>query len=162
MIISGIFVRPDRNKWLLDGNVLVALLWQNHIHHREAAAWFTTHRTEGWATCCLTELGFLRISMQATDLKTGLSFADVFTTLSINVDVADHEFWPLDYPTSEIRAEIRERIIGHQQLTDALLLDLAIRRGGRFATFDKGVARLLPPDSPNRDAIEILSVGLRS
>ncbi len=46
--------------------------------------------------------------------------------------------------------------MGHQQLTGVILLDLAIRRGGRLATFDRRAARLLPRESPHRDAIEII------
>ena len=144
--------------WLLDVNVLVALLWENHTHNSKAFAWFAAHRAEGWATCALTEAGFLRISMQRAGTRPGLPFEDVFRVLRANVPSAYHEFWSLDYPVSAIRKEIRERIVGHQQITDALLLDLAIRRGGKLITFDKRADRLLPPDSPNRSALEILSV----
>jgi hypothetical protein len=48
--------------------------------------------------------------------------------------------------------------MGPQQLTDAILLDLAIRQGGVLATFDKRIESLLPPASPNRRFIEVLPV----
>src|SRR5438552_16523916 len=102
--------------WLLDVNVLIGLFWEDHIHHDRALAWFAEHRTERWATCCLTELGFVRISMQAAGLKEGLSYADAFHTLTANVAAPDHEFWPMDYPFSEILPEIRSRLSGHNQL----------------------------------------------
>jgi toxin-antitoxin system PIN domain toxin len=144
--------------WLLDVNVLIALFWEYHLHNDRALAWFAVHRTEGWATCCLTELGFLRISMQAVGLKEGLSYADAFQTLTANLSAPDHEFWPMDYSFSEILPQIRGRLRGPKQLTDALLLDLAIRKQGRFVTFDKSVQNLLPPDSPHRAAIELLVI----
>jgi len=142
--------------WLLDVNVLVALLWESHLHHESAVTWFIEHRAERWATCNLTELGFLRVSMQAAGLKRGLTFIEAFETLAANVAAPDHEFWPLDYSCREIRPEIRSRLRGPQQLTDALLLDLAIRRQGTLITFDKSMPKLLPPDSPDQNALEIL------
>ena len=62
-----------------------------------------------------------------------------------------HRFWPLTDDQSEIHEEIRPRIMGHHQLADSLLLDLAIKQQGRLATFDRRIAVLLPPDSPLRD-----------
>lgn len=66
-----------------------------------------------------------------------------------------HTFWPQDYSVTELLPEIRERLVGHQQLTDALLLDLAIRKGGRLVTFDQRIASLLSADSPHRSALEV-------
>ena len=48
--------------------------------------------------------------------------------------------------------------MGHKQLADALLLDLAIRRGGKLATFDRRIEHLLPPGSEHGSALEILPV----
>jgi hypothetical protein len=45
---------------LLDINTLVALGWQPHEHHARAWRWF--QRQEHFATCALTQLGFLRVS----------------------------------------------------------------------------------------------------
>ncbi len=46
---------------LLDVNLLVALCDADHVHHRPTAQWFRSHRSDGWATCPLTENGLLRI-----------------------------------------------------------------------------------------------------
>jgi predicted nucleic acid-binding protein len=50
---------------LLDVNVLIALAWPNHIHHRLASRWFDRNRKSGWATCPLTQSGFVRVSSNA-------------------------------------------------------------------------------------------------
>ncbi len=42
-------------------NVLVALFDPAHIHHDAAHDWFGAHREDGWATCPLTENGFVRV-----------------------------------------------------------------------------------------------------
>lgn len=47
---------------LLDVNALVALAWDSHIHHARIREWFTANATLGWATCPLTEAGFVRVS----------------------------------------------------------------------------------------------------
>lgn len=67
-----------------------------------------------------------------------------------------YEFWVLDTPLHSIHPELRAGLVGHQQITDALLLDLAIRRGGRLVTFDRKLRNLLPPDSPHQAAIEVI------
>ena len=47
---------------LLDVNVLFALAWPRHVHHDPALEWFEEARHDGWATCAITESGFVRIS----------------------------------------------------------------------------------------------------
>ncbi|HLL89632.1 MAG TPA: TA system VapC family ribonuclease toxin [Tepidisphaeraceae bacterium] len=48
---------------LLDANVLIALGWPTHAHHAVAHRWFASAAAaDGWATCPLTQLGFVRVS----------------------------------------------------------------------------------------------------
>ena len=49
---------------LLDVNVLLALAWPTHVHHLAAHRWFAENHDAGWATCPLTQLGFVRLAMQ--------------------------------------------------------------------------------------------------
>jgi toxin-antitoxin system PIN domain toxin len=141
---------------LLDVNVMLALAWRPDVRYDAARRWFHENRSSGWATCALTELGFLRLSIQPAIVKTTATFADAVELLRDAAGTPEHQFWPLDYSVAEIRPEIRSRLIGHQQLADALLLDLAIRKGGRLATFDRRIQALLPPDSVHHDAIELI------
>jgi predicted nucleic acid-binding protein len=46
---------------LLDVNVLVALFDPDHVHHEVAHDWFADNGPRGWATCPLTESGFVRV-----------------------------------------------------------------------------------------------------
>jgi predicted nucleic acid-binding protein len=48
--------------FLLDTNLLIALAWPQHVHHGEAHAWFGKVARGAWATCPITQLGFIRIS----------------------------------------------------------------------------------------------------
>lgn len=132
---------------LLDINTLLALAWPTHIHHGPAGRWFAAHRGAGWATCPLTEMGFVRVSAQPAAIGSAATLADAQAVLAKNVAAAEHEFWPMDQPLGAMLPEIRERLASPLQLTDAVLLDLAIRRGGVLVTFDRGVAALLVPAS---------------
>jgi hypothetical protein len=61
-------------------------------------------------------------------------------------------------PGSQLPSEIIARLVGPQQITDALLLDLAIDNEGVLATFDKRIASLLPDSSPMRGNIEVIPI----
>ena len=141
---------------LLDVNVLLALAWPTHVHHAAAHRWFAENHETGWATCPLTQLGFVRLAMQPAVVKIPILFGDVMEALAQMTANGAHRFWPLEGGLADIRDEIRARVVGHHQLTDAVLLDLAIRRQGRLATFDRRILGLLPPDSVLRDAAAII------
>ena len=141
---------------LLDVNVLLALAWPNHVHHEAAHRWFAGRNSRRWATCALTQLGFVRLSSQPSVVKITITVSEALRALDANVASPDHEFWVMTQGFSEMLPDIRQRLMGHHQLTDAMLLDLAIQRGGTLATFDRRVDSLLPPDSEHRSALEIL------
>jgi len=141
---------------LLDVNVLLALAWPTHIHHLAAHRWFGENYGAGWATCPLTQLAFARLAMQPAVVKVPILFEDAMEALAQMTANAAHRFWPLEGGLADIRDEIRARVVGHHQLTDAVLLDLAIRQRGRLATFDRRLSALLPQDSVLRDAVAII------
>ena len=62
----------------------------------------------------------------------------------------DHAFWPDDLPFAEAVVFTGARLVGHQQVTDAYLLGLALRRGGVLATLDERIAALTELKSPER------------
>lgn len=141
---------------LLDVNVLLALAWPTHIHHVAAHRWFGENHAAGWATCPLTQLAFARLAMQPAVVKIPVLFGDVMKALAQMTAHRAHRFWPLEGGLADIRGEIGTRVVGHNQLTDAVLLDLAIRHQGRLATFDRGVLGLVPSDSTVSDAVAII------
>lgn len=51
-----------RGAVLFDVNLLIALAWPNHVHHRAGHAWLERQGERPWATCSMTQAGFLRIS----------------------------------------------------------------------------------------------------
>ena len=121
-------------------NVLVALAWPNHIHHRPARSWFAGVRERGWATCPLTESGFVRVSSNSRVIPEATTPADAFEMLARIRSLPGHHFWTDDVSPTE--NEPFRAVVGYRQVTDAHLLALAIRRDGRLATFDRGLRDL--------------------
>jgi toxin-antitoxin system PIN domain toxin len=127
--------------FLLDVNVIVALFWRHHIHHRAAHLWLAKKRHAGVRTCPITQAGFLRIVTNARYSSDRLPMAEARATLRELVDMEEHMFWADDLHLEEA-LEGAGPISGHQQITDAYLLGLAIGNGGLLATFDRGVLGL--------------------
>jgi len=96
--------------------------------------------------------------MQPAAVKIRILFGDVMEALAQVTAHAAHGFWPLEGGLPDLRGEVRARVVGHHQLTDAVPLDLAIQHQGRLATFDRRILGLLPPDLVLRDALAMIPV----
>ena len=127
---------------LLDINILTALLWPAHEHHEVAHAWFGGRADAPWATCSLTQLGFVRIVSNPAFSRDALSPVEALALLAENIAHPRHEFWTdsLQLPTAVKGMEAR--LQGFKQLTDAYLLAVAHRQRGVLATFDRGLRTL--------------------
>ena len=128
---------------LLDVNVLIALAWPNHVHHAVAVAWFTAHRDGGWATCPVTQSGFVRVSSNTRAIPEAKGPAEAIGVLRALTALDGHRFWTDDVSLCRSTFIAPERIIGHRQVTDAHLVALALRHEGRLATFDRGMGNVV-------------------
>jgi toxin-antitoxin system PIN domain toxin len=142
--------------YLLDTNLLIALLWPSHERHSLAVNWFARHRGKGWATCPLTQVGFVRIVSNPAFSRDAVRPREAVQVLSANTAARDHVFWPDDLPVAESVSFAGLRLMGHQQVADAYLLGLAIRRGGVLATLDHGIAALTEAKSTERKSLEVV------
>lgn len=124
---------------LLDVNVLLALFDADHVHHTSAWEWFDAEVGEGWASCAITENGFVRIISQPR-YPNPIATAQAVALLTTAVRDGDHAFWPCDLSVLDTTVVDVTRVHGPQQLTDAYLLALAVAHGGRFVTFDRRLA----------------------
>ncbi|MDE0009410.1 MAG: PIN domain-containing protein [Gammaproteobacteria bacterium] len=127
---------------LLDVNALIALAWPNHVHHEATRRWFAAQRGNGWATCAITEAGFVRVSCNPSAVRHSVTPADAIALLHRLRQVDSHAFWPLDRSITDLPQQIAGRLQGYRQITDAVLLAAAMQRGGTLATLDSGLARL--------------------
>ena len=118
------------------------MLWPAHEHHETAHRWFGARSDERWATCALTQLGFVRIVSNPAFSRDALTVTAALALLSQNLAHPAHEFWS---ESTEVPAAIKvvePGLRGYRQLTDAYLLALANRRRGVLATFDSGLHEL--------------------
>jgi uncharacterized protein len=53
--------------------------------------------------------------------------------------VPGYPYWPISEVWADLTAPFTARIFGHQQVTDAYLLGLAIKNDGVFVTFDRSL-----------------------
>ena len=124
---------------LLDVNVLVALFHPEHVHHEIAHDWFADHRGEGWATCPITENGFLRVVLQLSAADPKMRPAHVAERLRTFCRSSHHHFWG-DIVSLQDESLFKLAFAsGSRQLTDIYLLGLAKKMGGRLATFDRTI-----------------------
>ena len=121
---------------LLDVNVLVAISDDAHIHYVEAHRWLAANREFGWATCPITINGCVRILSSPTYRNLKASTAEVARRLRNFCDTSDHHFWPDSVSLLDETLFRMSAVTGHQNITDAYLLGLAVRNHGRLATFD--------------------------
>lgn len=124
---------------LLDVNALVALAWDSHVHHARVRQWFGEHAGAGWATCPITESGFVRVSSNPKVLPSAIGIAAARGVLSTLRSSSGHRF--LDDDVSLTDADV-PAMTGYRQVTDAHLLALARRRGARLVTFDAAIVTL--------------------
>lgn len=122
---------------LLDVNLLIALLDEWHPHHGAALAFFPAAQARGWATCPITENGFLRI-LGHPKYHGGPGTAEGARGLLAALCAAPgHQFWPDSATLRDTRRFATLPASAH--LTDAYLLALAAERGGQLVTFDRRI-----------------------
>lgn len=126
---------------LLDANVLIALVVADHVHHEPAETWFAAS-ADRFATCPITEGSLVRLLV-----REGQPAHTVAALVAAMTRDPRHEFWPADLPYGDVPMT---GVVGHRQVTDAYLAQLARSRGCRLASFDRGLALL------HRDTVDLV------
>jgi len=122
--------------YLLDVSVLIALTQPEHMHFQTATSWFEGSGLD-WGLCAFSEAGFLRVSANPQVGK--LTVEDATAILATMAKRPGYRFWPMTASWASLTAPFAERVFGHQQITDAYLLGLAVKEGGVLVTLDKAI-----------------------
>lgn len=126
-------------RYLLDVNVLVALLDEDHIYHQPVTGWFDTPRLQ-WAVCPFTEAGFLRYM---TRPKTGdMSVEEATAMLARMAQQPGYHYQPISTDWHTLCGPLFGRLFGHNQITDACLLGLAVHEALVLVTLDKAIVHM--------------------
>jgi len=139
---------------LLDINVLLALAWPQHLHHRRAHNWF--QHVGAWASCAITQLGFVRISANPRITVAGVTPRAAVELLTQFVALPGHRFLSDLPPVTSAALFSSKQLLGHSQVTDLYLLLLAMHHNCRLATLDGGVAQLLPGEEERKRWVELI------
>jgi len=143
--------------FLIDINLLLARCDPNHTHHRQAVRWFIEEAPTGWATCPLTENGFIRILGHPKYPNTPGSLDRARAVLHALIQsIPEHRFIPADISILDpgYVPDLEEAY--PNQLTDLYLLALAVCHDASFATFDRKIdATRIPGGS---DAYHLLKL----
>jgi uncharacterized protein len=130
-------------RWLLDVNALIALAHQGHAEHARVIRWFASliGSEARLATCAITEVGFVRVSIQAGFENTAPDASETLRGLKNSSRI------PMDLVTDALGADhLPPYVLGAKQVTDGHLLELAAANSMQLATLDKGIpgAFLIP------------------
>jgi uncharacterized protein len=142
------------NPFLLDVNVLIALVFPGHVAHRTVKHWFQESGARHWATCPLTEAGFVRIVSNPRFSQPALHIDEALAMLGHLKQLPGHRFWPVEVAFLDAVRPFAERLFGHQLVSDAYLLGMAIRKKGKLVTLDRALRALA--GSEFRNAVVIL------
>ena len=124
---------------LLDVNILIALLDENHVHHRSVHAWLDGHVDDGWASCPITQNGCVRILSQPS-YPNAIGVPEAIDRLRAATATRHHRFVPDDASLLDSDLVDSERLLSSRHTTDVYLLALAIAHGMRFVTLDRSVS----------------------
>ena len=140
--------------YLLDVNVLIALIDPTHISHEDAHRWFQTGGKSSWATCPITENGVVRIVGHPRYPNSPGSPAVVAAVLQQLCCLPGHVFWPDDISALDPSHIEADRMIAAGQVTDTYLLALAVAHGGQLASLDRRLSVAAVPGG--EDALHLL------
>ena len=123
---------------LFDVNLLIAAFDEEHVLHGRAQEWWAANRAHGWASCPLTQNRCVRILSQPNYLSP-ISIGAALDLLAEQVANTDHAFWSDSVSLTDPEQFDQAHILGPKQLTDIYLLALAVKNGGRLATFVRAI-----------------------
>jgi uncharacterized protein len=135
--------------FLLYVNALLAMRYTVHVHHERVRAWIAALEAERgedhvvFATCPITELGFVRVGSGKTRYAATVDSArDDLQDLKSSVNML---FIPDDVHAGYLPAWVRRS----DETTDGYLLALAKAHGGKLATLDRFIpdAMLIPDET---------------
>lgn len=123
--------------FLLDVNVLLGLADPASPFHPAAKSFFKRASAEGWATCPITENGFIRI-LGNPGFPSGPGGPQAARKIIHQwKSTPGHQFWTDDLSLCD--DSLFPALPHSRHLTDCYLLALAAKRGGKFATFDRRI-----------------------
>lgn len=131
-----------RAQYLLDLNALISLADVDSTHYQSIHRWFDAGGGRNWGVCSLTESGFVRVTTNPAYRGPTRTVEQATAILAGFALHSGYRYWPIAEKWAVLTAPFSARLIGHQQVTDAYLLGLAVKQNGILVTFDKALRYL--------------------
>ena len=126
--------------YLPDVNVLIALSDPEHMGHSAATRWHRNGADARFLLCSMTEAGFVRLAASPT--VGGRKMSEAFELLREIRELPHVEDLAMNGSLLELVSPFASRLQGYRQITDALLLGLAIQSGAILVTLDRRIEAL--------------------
>jgi toxin-antitoxin system PIN domain toxin len=126
-------------RFLLDVNVLLALLDPLHVFHDAAHAWAEGTPEVVWLTCPIVQNAVVRVASQSAYPNHLGTASEVREVLQAFCADQRHEFCPDDISLLGAAHLARPELLTPSRVTDVYLLTLARHHGSRLATFDRRI-----------------------
>lgn len=131
--------------YLLDVNVVIALIDPSHLHHDRAHTWFSTTGKSDWLSCPTTQNGAIRIVSHPRYSNAQPSPGGVVESVRSLTGVGNHRFIPDKISLLDHRRVDADALLSSAQVTDTYLLSLAVDSEAALATFDVGLVTAAVP-----------------
>jgi len=125
-----------------DVNVLVALVWEAHMHHSLARRWFASLEGDEWGSCPVTQAGFVRVSANPMVTADAVTVRQATAVLAELTRRGDHRFLADEVAYVDNPLVPHEALVGFRQVTDAHLIGLARHHDATLITLDSGMSNL--------------------
>ncbi len=139
--------------YLLDVNVLLALSDPMHVHHEAAHRWFEEKGRQAWATCPITENGFIRIASHPNYPNRPGDVPAVTAILRGFCEASGHQFWADEVSIVDVLEP--SAIITHTQIPDVYLAGLSVKHRGKLATLDQHIP--IEAVRGGKEALEVIT-----
>lgn len=128
--------------YLLDINILLGVVWKEQEAHKTVFPWFQSTGRRRFATCGITQSGFVRLCANAKIAPKPMTMSEALEALGAFTGMPGHSFWNISHGIREAIDPFIHKVFGPMQLTNAYLLGLALANDGILVTRDRAVSQL--------------------
>jgi predicted nucleic acid-binding protein len=133
-------------KYLLDNDVFLAAIYKGHEAHKVAREWLDSHKDAGWGIAAETFLATMRLLMNPTIMGSGaLSAPD--TIAAIETELSGKHPGKVVLATHKPDTSLFQKAVGHRQIMEIWLLQIAREHHCKLATRDGGTLANWPADT---------------
>lgn len=122
---------------LLDNDVFLAALYRGHVAHPRARRWLDAAKPAGWGVAVETYLAAIRLLMNPAVMHAGVLTAKQALD-AVDAELAGRHPGRVVISPHKPERALLEKAVGHRQIMDFWLVQIARDCGAKLATGDAG------------------------